>query len=365
MNRTFIAAAVLGSFAGLASAQSTVTVWGVLDQAMRSVKNGSAGTLRTLSSDGEAANQLGFRGSEDLGGGTTARFWLESQLFPDTGAAGSSSLAGQFFNRRSFVALSNTKVGEVRLGRDYVPTHYVQCSFDPFGCVGLGQSPQFRSSTGTAINDAFGSTATKQNTLTRGNNSVSYHLPSNLGGFTGMAMVQAGEGAADSSTGASKASGGSLGYAAGPIYLAGAFYNTKNTLVAKQTFKDAAFAVSYDLGFAKAGLVWRSYRYINARLDSVSVALSAPVGTAGVVKAMYIRANQRGTSAAGVNIDANDSTMLALGYTYDLSKRTALYGHVASLANKGNAAFTLPSGPAGIKAGETSSGYEIGIRHVF
>lgn len=364
MIKSGVAAAVLGSFASLAAAQSSVTVWGVVDQAMRSVKNGSAGTLRTLSSDGEGANQLGFRGSEDLGGGSTARFWLESQLFPDTGASGSSSLAGQFFNRRAFVALANTKLGEVRLGRDYVPTHYVQCAFDPFGCVGLGQSPQYRSSNATAINDAFGSTATRQNTLVRGNNSVSYSLPSNLGGITGMVMVQAGEGAADSSTGASKASGGSVGYSAGPVYAAVAVYDTKNTQVARQTFKDAAVAASYDAGFAKVGLVWRSYKYINAKLDTVSMALSAPVG-AGVVKAMVIRANQSGSSAAGVNVDANDSTMLTLGYAYDLSKRTALYGHVASLHNKGRAVFTLPNGPAGIKAGENSSGYELGIRHAF
>ena len=124
MNRQRIALVALAAFAGGACAQSSVTVFGVVDLNVRYVKNDAA--TWQLGQDGMAGSRLGFRGSEDLGGGLKASFWLEGQLGPDTGRGnnsfGNGATAGDFaFLRRSTVSLSN-QWGELRLGRDYTPT---------------------------------------------------------------------------------------------------------------------------------------------------------------------------------------------------------------------------------------------------
>ncbi len=88
MKKSVLALAVLGSFAGVASAQSSVTMFGVVDLNVRT----SATTTRSLlaAQDGMASSRLGFRGVEDLGGGLKASFWLEAALGPDTGTGSSS-----------------------------------------------------------------------------------------------------------------------------------------------------------------------------------------------------------------------------------------------------------------------------------
>src|SRR6188472_588508 len=86
MNRTLLAAALLGALSGAASAQS-VTIFGVLDLSLRYVDNDSAGDLSSVSTDGLQGSRIGFRGVEDLGGGLKAGFWLEAGLNPDTGTS--------------------------------------------------------------------------------------------------------------------------------------------------------------------------------------------------------------------------------------------------------------------------------------
>ena len=91
--------------------------------------------------------------------------------------------------------------------------------------------------------------------------------------------------------------------------------------------------------------------------------MSVPVGL-GEVKAAYTHANASGTNAAGANVDANDANQFALGYVYNLSKRTAVYSTAAFVKNKGNATFAVASAPT-LLAGQKSTGVEVGLRHVF
>jgi predicted porin len=84
MKKSLLALAALTAFAGVASAQSSVTLFGVIDANMRNVKNGS-GSLKTLSTDGMGSSRLGLRGTEDLGGGMRASFWLEGSVNVDVG----------------------------------------------------------------------------------------------------------------------------------------------------------------------------------------------------------------------------------------------------------------------------------------
>jgi predicted porin len=146
MKKFFIPLAALGAFAGAASAQSSVTLFGIVDVGARAVKNGDGSTVKSLTSNGLATSRLGFRAVEDLGDGLKAGFWLESEVASDTGTAGSSAGTfanstatsnAKFFNRRATVGLTGP-FGEVRLGRDYTPTYSNLAAFDSYGAVGVG-----------------------------------------------------------------------------------------------------------------------------------------------------------------------------------------------------------------------------------
>ncbi|MDB5817572.1 MAG: gram-negative porin family protein [Rhizobacter sp.] len=375
MKRSLLALAVLGAFAGAASAQSSVTLFGVLDVNAQNIKNNSS--TQRLSTDGIASSRLGFRGVEDLGGGLRASFHLEAALAPDTGTAGGSNNlstgavtngagSSALFNRRATVSLLGG-FGEVRLGRDYDPTFWNLTNFDPFGTNGVGSSLNMVSTLGSGVG-----------TLVRANNSIGYFLPGNLGGLYGQAMVAAGEGAqavtgvgAAATPGAgNKYYGGRVGYAAGPFDVAVAYGQT--TSFTGEKYKLGNVAGSWDFGVAKI-----MAQYINAKYDATSTLSGAigdrkqvnyllgavvPVG-AGEFHASYDRANQ-----SGAGTGSNDANLMALGYVYNLSKRTALYGNIARIDNKGAQAFSVNGSITGtslLTGGRDSTGYEVGVRHSF
>src|SRR5205085_4224819 len=130
MKKSLIALAVMAA-AGAASAQSSVTLFGIVDAAVSRYDSGGSGDAVTkLTNSGYNSSRLGFRGTEDLGGGTSASFWLEAGLANDDGqgaatnsnnqASGAGAAVagrqGLTFNRRSTVSLSGGW-GEGRLGR--------------------------------------------------------------------------------------------------------------------------------------------------------------------------------------------------------------------------------------------------------
>lgn len=353
MNKQILVLALSAAFASVASAQSSVTIFGVLDVSLKQVKNGSAGSLKSQGNGDNSSSRLGFRGSEDLGGGLRAEFWLEGDVGVDTGSGGQ-------WGRRSTISLSSASMGELRMGRDYVPTHGVVCVYDPFGCVGPAQVTTFRSQHAVAAT-AF---ATGADTLVRANSVVRYYLPQGLGGVFGDLFVSAGEGAATSAGGSSKTRGARLGYAKGAVHVSLATIETVNTSVPGTTFKDSALGGSYDFGIAKVGASYRSYKLGARKAADTMVSLWVPIG-AGLFKATLVTANQSGTNSAGASVASNDASLWGLGYDYNLSKRTALYTAVSAISNKSGATYTIAGGPAGIRGGEKSAAYEVGVRHNF
>jgi predicted porin len=337
-----LAAAAVAAASG-AHAQSTVTLFGVVDANVRDVKNGGD-SVKSLSNNGLNSSRLGFRGVEDLGGGLKASFWLEHGFNIDTGT---QTDATRFWNRRSTVSLSGG-FGEIRLGRDFTPTYTGYTDFDVFGDNGVAASSKFASTLGTAVD-----------TLTRADNQVQYFLPSGLGGFYGSAAVAAGEG-----TAGKKYVGGRAGYAAGPLNVSVAYGETDVVPVGgEDKHKVLDLGASYDLGVVKLSGYYSQDKFGSAKVDTYSLGAAVPLG-AGTLRGAYTNANASGTNAAGVNIDANDANQIALGYVYNLSKRTALYTTVARVDNKGGAVFAVATPPA-VVAGQKSTGYEFGIRHAF
>ena len=338
MKKSLLAVAVLGAFAGAASAQSSVTLFGVVDLSVNQIKNGST-KITSMDSNQLNSNRLGFRGTEDLGGGLLAGFWLEGGMANDTG-----SPAGFNFLRRSTVSLTSS-MGEIRLGRDYTNSFSTVATYDAYGANGFGSAVNLYA--GAVANMGSGAT-----TAVRANNMVGYFLPGNLGGLYGSFQVAGGEGVIGN-----KYFGGRLGYSAGPIDVSGGVSET--TVAGSNKYKTANIGASYNLGFAKIMGFWDQRKFGAMKYTTYEVSTSVPLGQ-GEFRLAYSKGDASGGTAA---FNGSDATLLGAEYIYNLSKRTALYGQVGRLDNDGASALSL--GGAGSALGKTSTGYGVGVRHSF
>jgi len=353
MKKSLLALAALTAFAGAASAQSSVTLFGVLDLNVRQINNDDNRTI--MSQDGIASSRLGFRGVEDMGGGMRAGFWLEAGVSADNGTTGGnvSSVAGAanavtgFFNRRATVSLMGS-FGEVRLGRDYTPDFWNHTVYDPFGTNGVGSSV-----------NVFG-TFNGAATLVRANNSVGYFLPA-MGGFGGQVMFAFGE---DQPNQGNKHLAGRLTYAAGPLSAGIAYGKTDAELPGDGDWTRFNIGGSYNLGFANLMAQYNRGEGDGGADNGKKQTLwllgaVIPMG-AHTFKLSYVDSN-----SSGSGIDQRDANQIAAGYQYDMSKRTALYGTLSRVSNDAGAAYTAGGGGSGLTAGSDSTGFEIGIRHTF
>ena len=429
MKKSLVALAAM-AVAGIASAQSSVTLFGVVDATISGFSNksedrnaptleslanqtfvnrGTATTSQTvLRNSGYNSSRLGFRGTEDLGGGLAASFWLEGALNNDDGT-GTAVGGGQNWQRRSTVSLSGN-FGEIRLGRDYTPTFWNDTVFDPFGTNGVGtnliSTANGYNNPGSVISQGGFTTNT---TYTRASNSIGYFLPPNLGGFYGQFMyamnektsydpgrLTPGNAATAGNERAGRYIGGRVGYANGPLDVALAYGEStvgSNFYAGTTDNLDTwNLGASYDFGavklfgeFSNAKLKRDSSRPFVATAanpfgwrtpgaDGWLLGATVPVG-AGLIRMSYSAVKYKNTGTyidqvLGFRPDPK-ADKFALGYVHNLSKRTALYATVARVNNKDGADLTL-GGPAFVTtaAGATmtpksSTGYDLGIRHSF
>ena len=355
--------AVLAAVAGGAYAQSSVTLFGIVDEAARYTKNGDY-SQKALVSGGLNTSRIGLRGVEDLGSGLKAGFWLESGLNADSGT---NSDTTRFWNRRSTVSLLGS-FGEVRLGRDFTPTYTGYTDYDVFGDNGVAASSKFDISMGVSRDGQVTPGQYTNSGETRADNQIQYFTPTGLGGFYGRASVASGEG-----TAGKKYVGGRVGYGAGPLDVSVSYGQfTVAPAFGDDKFKTADVGASYDFGVVKLSGYYTQSKFVNQKIATYSLGATAPIGL-GLIRAAYTHANQTGTAAvsasgtvAGVtSVDANDASQFALGYIYNLSKRTAVYTTGAYIKNKGNAQFVAGATTPGIVAGQNSRAVEVGLRHSF
>jgi predicted porin len=383
MKKSLIALAVLAA-AGAASAQSSVTLFGIVDATLAWGRGNGAGSSDRfqLTNSGYNSSRLGFRGTEDLGGGMSASFWLEAGLNNDNGSgaatntnntvAGSTGGGGLTFNRRSTVSLGGNW-GELRLGRDYTPAFWNLTVFDPFGTNGVGTN-QMLNGVGSGVNPFTGTAAASANpggfypTQVRASNSIGYFLPRNLGGFYGQAQYYSGESPSNTPRDG-KGYGARLGYAAGPFNVAGSFGRTHISAAIGTPAVTTAGDIrtwniggQWDFGVAKLmGQYGRDDAQIGApEVDGKGwlIGTLIPVG-AGEIRAAY--SEYRISS----NIVAADpkTQKFALGDVHNLSKRTALYTTYAYVKNRDGAASALNGAVTAVN--DSSSGLDLGIRHSF
>lgn len=169
MKKTLLAAALLAGFAGAASAQSSVTLYGIVDGGLRynnvSYSNGNGASNFGLAYGQQSGNRFGLKGVENIGGGNKATFVLENGFDLGNGSIGNS---GRIFGRAAWMGVESNSWGYVRIGRQVnFATEYVGLPVDPFG-TGFGQ---------LNMGTAFGVVNTD-----RISNAIKYQTP-NMSGF--------------------------------------------------------------------------------------------------------------------------------------------------------------------------------------
>lgn len=347
MKKTVAALAVLTVIAGAAHAQSSVSLYGLMDlfvgESTSKITLGSAvakiepGT--SLTSGGLNGSRWGLRGSEDLGGGLKANFQLEAGFSADTGVAGNG------FNRTSKVGLSGA-FGSIEMGRQYTHLYQLVDGFDAQG-----------TSSFSATNAIFGPAALSGVVLApalRRDNMVQYTSPE-IGGFTAGVQYAFGENGAPGVS-AGRAISVAAGYANGPIAVQGVYETVKGAGAAATTAKSSGLAVSYDFSVVKvlAQLVNQKDGLANGSKDNGYV-LSAivPVGSSGSVN-MGLGGEKSKATASGIQFAK--TTSASVEYRHNLSKRTTVYAGLTNLK------YELDSTPAVTIKDQL---YGVGIRHKF
>jgi len=393
MKKSLLALAVLGAFAGAAQAQSSVTIYGIIDtgvtyqsKAVTAAGGTNTGSKFTVNSGVIQGSRLGFKGVEDLGGGLSAVFTLEAGFKNDTGALDDSKVSNDLFRRKSVVGLSGG-FGTVLAGRqtDYADTISAYTAVNDFG--GVTQN------SGSALNRLQG---------TRTQNSVSY-TTANLSGFTGNLIYGFGEQAGSVSSG--QAFGLAGKYDNGPLGLGINYYQAKagstpsdtsllaagtagtstNTYTDTATYGSSAAKVlnvvaSYQFGPARVYGNWSRVKQdlntqaftglttannlLNATLGLSKKADMFELGTAySLTPSLKLLAAVDYTTATFDGLSSKGKlTQFNLGTDYWLSKRTDLYAFLSNIRakdmkNPGTVDTT------GNDASQTA--VTVGIRHKF
>ncbi|WP_432240020.1 porin [Herbaspirillum robiniae] len=393
MKKSLLALAVLGAFAGAAQAQSSVTIYGIVDTGVvytsKAVNTtaGNTGSKFSLNSGIIQGSRIGFKGVEDLGGGLSAVFNLETGFTNDNGGLqGSDAVtSSNLFRRKSVVGLAGG-FGTVLLGRqtDFADTISAYTSVADFGGV-------------------TGAIGHNQDRLqgTRTNNSISY-TTNNLGGFTGNLIYGFGEQAGQTSNGQAFGLGGK--YDNGPLGLGINYYQSKQGTAPADTQLTSSTAGYYAPNSANANTaikslnVVASYQFGPARVYGNYSRVKFDLNTASPATLAAKTMNSSGTTANKLDVyeigtayslspslkllgavthtraDFNSSskgklTQISLGTDYWLSKRTDLYAFVANIratdmANPG--VFGDATGNATIGSADNSqTAVAVGIRHKF
>jgi general bacterial porin, GBP family len=372
------AAAVLSTFSINVAAQSSTTLFGLVDLGVESANAGTGSIVRVQSGQW-FGSRLGVRGSEDLGGGLSAVYVAEIGITADTGGstgfgtnATAAGTTGILFDRQVFVGLNSSNLGRLTFGRQYSLTDSVKGTVEPFTNGTAADTSPIR-----ALNPS------------RSDNAIIYQTPS-FGGLTAGVLYSTGTESLDSATTSEKAGRESsvmLAYANGPLYIGAAYDNlyARDALTANRTevqqIKSWIVGATYDFKVVKlhtwvngqeADAVGTSTDALAERdTFAYAVGVTVPIGTASNFRVAYAARDDKTTPD-------RDASKWGIGYFYDLSKRTTLYTAYSVLTNEDRftgagvadgAGITLGSGAAaGIALQDRNSdprSFNLGIRHSF
>jgi predicted porin len=392
MKKTLLAIGTLSSFATVAHAQSSVTLYGIIDEAIMFNSNVTAAGLPAgghkvylESLNGPYGSRWGLKGAEDLGGGTKAIFTLESGINLNNGALAQGGLQ---FGRQAFVGLSDARYGTVTLGRQYDSVvNYAQAVTAPGYLAGEPfQHPGDLDNTANSL---------------RTNNAIRYASP-NIRGLTFGAELSLG-GIPGNITGGGGYSAGAA-YANGSVTLglaylyfknptsssAGAGFFTSNGsgtqligilnkgYATASSYQVAIAGGTYMLGSVLIGVSYSNVQYggisalggATAKFNNAEVGMKWTLTPTLYVGAAYNYTKGSNVAAAnGQNVGNQHFNQFSLMVDYSLSKRTDLYVEgayqKASGVSSTGAAAVADIGNAGDSSNSHQTLLRAGIRHKF
>ncbi len=360
MQKKLLGAIALGAIATGAHAQTNVSIYGIVDAGVVAERGGAAGNVTKVGSGIGSTSRLGFKGTEDMGGGLSTVFVLESGFKVDTGE---SDVAGSLFNRQAFVGLNSRDYGMLTLGRQKTTLYKALGEVgDPFGLGYAGSAKNLFPLAGPN---------------TRTSNTIAYATPS-VAGWSGEATYSLGEQPGEQAAG--RQYGGAIAYSNGNLN-ARLVYNNRNSdnvqpttaPVSHDLGHNALFVANYDFQIVKAFFAFGQDKGFNSAVlpvanaygdkvapkqttDSRDLLIGAtiPAGSRGTIMTSYLRKDDRQW-----NQDANQ---LAIGYSYAWSQRTSTYVAYARINNKNGAGYTVGNDT---DPGTGDSAFNLGIRHAF
>lgn len=356
IDTAFLSISLIGLYASPALAQSSVTLYGSIDESVGYVTN-AKGSSQTVMGPISVPDQFGFKGVEDIGGGLKAIFQLESGFFSNTGAFASS---GVLFSRKAFVGLSDNRWGTLTLGKQWDLTDDVLLP----NANGAVQYNYFLYHPANVDNDA----------VTTVNNTVKY-ASNPWHGVSARAMY----GFADASTGQGRYVGGALLYKSSTLQLGAVYSDTRNKSYAFNT----SLGYTSFLGQNLAGGVLfkardtQTFGVAGTYTPSRQWAFHAVVDTARI--ATDIDSARATTTELGMDWNVTPFDTLLLGgyrtwfaskrYTtvglsnlYRLSVRTMLYAELTYEHAGGGHAALLSLSPS---SSSNQASVRVGVQHFF
>jgi len=388
MKKSLLALVALGAFAGAAQAQSSVTVYGTLDASMGRVDTGATttnGITTKVVGGALTSDRLGFRGTEDLGGGKTAHFQLETGLAPfsnNTGEIGSGSGTANtqdtpgsiIANRRpTFIGLADKQLGRIDAGSLYS----LGFLFTGYGDVSGNNTLGTNLSHATVVSSVADTTDTAStiggttSAFKINSNAVQYTSPT-IAGVTARIYNVTNSGAAN---GAGKVTAADVNYVLGK-FNAGAVYEVKTVASNSPASKHTSIGVGagYDFGVINTRLTYQKgtldidtagVKSPSAVVTVTKFTATAPVSPAIDIFGGYVilTENNQGTMYSNSTSVAGKATLMNIGVQYKFSKRTNVYAYYTSLDNDVNSKFgtTTKVGTANLDPNTMA----IGMRHSF
>jgi predicted porin len=364
MQKKLLTIAVAGALAAPAVAMAQVTVFGTIDTGVRSQSKaavGAAGATLTpgttgsvlLVTDGlRTTNRWGLRGSEDLGGGLMANFWLEGQYSSDTGLnpasgtvdASSTSTAaalkvtGGLFQRKAVVGLSKGG-NSVDLGRDYTVNFKMMGIMDPMSFTYTGLTP------------TAGATFTAG---TRSDNLVTAGFRFGTGGIR--VDYAAGEIADENGGNSRMGFGGDFAFGPATVVFA---YSTQANAADTQDTTTMNVGGAYKMGAFTFRGGWNTQE-IDSGNESTMYMLGAQYAFSPTWNGRVAYYNTTIDNAAGTEIGSRKLMIAAVDYI--LSKRTSIYFAFDRHTMDGN---QIGAAIQGYQSDDGSTGISAGVAHSF
>lgn len=358
MKKTVLALAALSLASGAAFAQSSLQLYGLVDLSIENVKVDGASGLTRVSNGNNASSRLGFKGTEDLGGGLKANFVLESAVGADVGSAGSAAAgaaSARFFDRSAWVGLSGN-FGAFRIGR-----------MDSLLGAMAGNTAVLGNQ---AYDDLKIAKMVGSDTWRRIDNAVAYALPELVPGLKAEIQYSLAAGRnvqnETANVDTDKQVGFSASYTSGPFAAGVSLLRVKMNPAGTDKEGGTLGYASYDFGAFKLIGYHQADKDTNQGPEKrklTGIRANVPVTPNLMLVASYA-AVKNTTYAADAGNASDDAKILTLETTYSLSKRTALYAMLTDVSN--DAASTLVVSSAGANTGgKDSRGVAFGVRHSF